>query len=55
MNTFTTEQDWANVETEHETHVPSHEFGNGVRCYDPRPIVWASREDCLHDDSEAQH
>jgi hypothetical protein len=29
----------------------SHEFDNGVRCYDTRPIVFANGEDCLHDDS----
>lgn len=31
-----------------EPATPSHEFDNGVRCYDPNPIVWANGEDCLH-------
>lgn len=26
----------------------SHDFDNGVLCYDPAPIVWANGEDCLH-------
>lgn len=30
----------------------SHEFANGVKCYDPNPIVWANAEDCLHDDTD---
>lgn len=31
------------------TRTVSHTFANGVRCFDPAPIVWANGEDCLHD------
>lgn len=27
----------------------SHEFDNGVKCYDESPIVWANGWDCLHE------
>jgi hypothetical protein len=31
---------------------PTHQFANGVNCYDPNPIIWANGEDCLHEDPE---
>jgi hypothetical protein len=36
----------------HDDPQVSHEFANGVLCYDPAPIIWANDEDCLHDDSD---
>jgi hypothetical protein len=30
----------------------SHEYANGVRCYNTDPIIWANGEDCLHDDTD---
>jgi len=39
----------AAIELNRRTQV-SHEFGNGVRCYNPAPIVWTNSEDCLHED-----
>lgn len=30
-------------------HPISHEFANGVKCYNTSRIVWVNAEDCLHE------